>query len=89
MKNIDEGGRNLLDNSMVLYGSGLKDGNGHIRKDLPILLAGRGGGSLKPGRHIACGKGTPIANLHLSLLHRMGIESDRFNTSTGTLADLV
>ena len=88
MKQIDEGGTSLLDSSIVLYGSGLKDGNGHRRTNLPILLAGRGGGSLKPGRHIRCKRGTPIANLHLSIAQRMGIRTESFNTSTGTIDSL-
>ncbi|MCH9033507.1 MAG: DUF1552 domain-containing protein [Planctomycetes bacterium] len=88
MKSIDEGGTSLLQNSILLYGSGLKDGNGHKTKNLPLLLAGHGGGTLKPGRHVVCKKGTPIANLHLSLAQRMGVKTERFNTSTGTIAGL-
>ena len=52
LQKIDEGGSNLLENSVVLFGSGLKDGNGHVRSNLPILLGGHGAGSLNPGRHI-------------------------------------
>jgi hypothetical protein len=85
MKGIDEGGSSLLDNCMVLYGSGLKDGNGHKTKNLPILVAGRGGGSIRPGRRIVSPEGTPLTNLHLSLLQRMGVEAESFNTSTGTV----
>ena len=81
-------GRTLLDNSMILYGSALKNGNGHTTKDLPVLLAGRGGGQLNPGRRIMLPDDTPIANLHLALARRMGIDLDRFNTSTGAVADL-
>jgi len=88
MKKIDEGGSSLLDNCMVLYGSGLKDGNGHKRTNLPLVLAGRAGGALEPGRHLVFEKGTSIANLHLSLLQRMGVEADQFNSSTGTLPGL-
>ncbi|MDA1016380.1 MAG: DUF1552 domain-containing protein [Planctomycetota bacterium] len=85
LSQIDEGGTSLLDNSMLLYGSGLKDGNGHVTKDLPLLLAGRAGGSIAAGRHLACPKGTPIANLHLSMLQRMDIPAEKFNMSTGTI----
>jgi hypothetical protein len=88
LKHIDEGGSSLLDSCIVLYGSGLKDGNGHKRENLPLLLAGRGGGTLKPGRRIIFAKGTPISNLHLSILNRMGIEADWFHTSEGTLSEL-
>lgn len=88
MKGIDEGGASLLDNSIVLYGSGLKDGNAHTTSNLPILLAGRGQGTLNPGRHVALAKNTPLANLHLSIAQRMGIEADKFTTSTGAIAEL-
>ena len=89
MQAIDEGeGRTLLDNTMILYGSALKNGNGHTTQNLPILLAGRGGGRLNPGRRIVLPEETPIANLHLTLAQHMGIEAERFNTSTGTVADL-
>ncbi len=81
-------GKTLLDNTMVLYGSALKNGNGHTTKDLPVLLAGRGGGQLSPGRRIVLPEDTPISNLHLSLAQRMGVDLERFNTSTGPIADL-
>lgn len=89
LKSIPErDGRTLLDNTMILYGSALKNGNGHTTQDLPILLAGRGGGALKPGRRIILPEETPIANLHLSLARNMGVATDRFNNSTGAVADL-
>ena len=86
---IDEGeGRTLLDNTMILYGSALKNGNGHTTQNLPVLLAGRGGGRLNPGRRIVLPDETPITNLHLTLAQHMGVEADSFNTSTGTITDL-
>ena len=89
MQAVDEGeGRTLLDNTMILYGSALKNGNGHTTQNLPILLAGKGGGRLNPGRRIVLPEETPIANLHLTLAQHMGVGVDRFNTSTGTIADL-
>ena len=89
MSQIDEGsGTSLLDNTMILYGSGLKDGNGHKTRDLPLLLAGRGGGSLNPGRRVILPEDTPIQNLHLTLAQKMGVEADRFNLSTGTVENL-
>ena len=89
LKSIPErDGRTLLDNTMILYGSALKNGNGHTTQDLPILLAGRGGGALNPGRRIVLPEETPIANLHLSLARSMGVATDRFNNSTGAVADL-
>ena len=81
-------GSTLLDNTVVLYGSALKNGNGHTTQDLPILLAGRGGGKFRPGRRVVLPEETPIANLHLTLARAMGIEVDRFNNSTGAVAEL-
>ena len=78
MKSIDEGGSSLLDNSIVLYGSGMKDGNGHKKNNLPILIAGKGKGAIKPGRHINVGK-QPLADLHLTLAQKFGIEDEHFN----------
>ena len=89
LKSIPErNGKTLLDNSMILYGSALKNGNGHTTQNLPILLAGRGGGQLNPGRRIVLPEETPITNLHLTLARNMGIEVERFNTSTGLVTDL-
>lgn len=87
MKQIDEGGTSLLDRSIVLYACELRDGNGHTTRNLPIVVAGRAGG-LKPGRHVALPANTPLANLHLTLAQRMGLELEKFNTSTGVLTDL-
>ncbi len=90
MKSIDEGNGSLLDNSTVLYGSSMKDGNGHKKENLPIVLAGRGGGSLKPLGHVICDEHTPLPNLHLTLLQKYGIETNSFNNaSTGTIGELI
>ena len=89
LKSIPErNGKTLLDNTMILYGSALKNGNGHTTQNLPILLAGGGGGQLNPGRRIVLPEQTPITNLHLTLARNMGIELERFNTSTGPVTDL-
>jgi len=88
MKTLDEGGTSLLDNSMVLFGSSIKDGNRHTERDLPLVLAGKGQGSLRPGRRLRAPKETPMCNLHLSLLNRMGVKADKFGDSTGTLDGL-
>lgn len=85
MTAIKEGNRTLLDNSMVLFGSSMSDGNRHDPANLPILLAGRGGGSLRSGRHIASPKGTPLCNLYVTMLDRMGTPVDQFGDSTGAL----
>ena len=73
---------------MLVYGSGIADGNKHTHEALPVLLAGRGGGGLKPGRHITYPAGTPITNLYLSLLDRMGVHQDSVGDSTGRLNHL-
>ena len=88
MKAIDEGGASLLDNSIVLYGSGLKDGNGHTTKNLPVLLAGRGKGALNPGRRVVLPQDTHITSLHLTLAQKMGVKADRFNNNTGIVKNL-
>ena len=72
LKSIKEGDGTLLDNCMIVYGSGIADGNSHAHHDLPVLLAGRGGGDLETGRHVRYPKDTPMANLYLSILERMG-----------------
>ena len=90
LKSIDEGDGSLLDHAVVLYGSGMKDGNGHKQENLPILLAWKGNGIIKPGRHLRLPKATPLANLHLTLLQQFGIETESFNgASTGTISGLV
>lgn len=88
LKSIREGDGTLLDNCMVLYGSGNSDGNAHNHDDLPILLAGKGGGTVKPGRHVRYAKETPLTNLFLSMLDRMGAPADRLGDSTGRLGSL-
>jgi hypothetical protein len=85
---IDEGGESLLDRSMVVYGSGISDGNRHNHEELPILLAGRGGGTIRPGRHVRSPKETPLANLYVSLLDRMGVEVATFGDSSARLGSL-
>lgn len=86
LRSFDEGGGSLLDQSMVLLGAGLRDGNRHDPHDLPLVLAGRGGGSVAAGRHLVAKPDTPLCNLHLALLRRMGIAAESFGDSTGELA---
>lgn len=83
-----EGERSVLDNSMIVYGSGLGDGNAHNHDNLPVLLAGRGGGTILPGRHLRYRRGTPMCNLYLSLLDRLGVRLAGFGDSTGRLEKL-
>jgi len=88
MKSIPEGDGTLLDHSMIVYGSGISDGNRHNNENLPILLAGRGGGTIDPGRHVVYERETPMNNLYLSLLDRVGAPADYIGDSTGQLAGL-
>jgi hypothetical protein len=88
MKATKEGDSNLLDNSMIVYGAGLSDGNRHTHEDLPTLIAGRGGNYLKPGRRIVYRKETPMCNLFLTMMDRMGVHVDDFGDSTGRLEGL-
>jgi hypothetical protein len=88
MKAIRECEGTLLDNSMVMCGSSLSDGNRHDPNNLPILLGGRAGGVLQTGRHIASPKNTPLCNLYVSMLERMGTPVRTFGDSTGPLAGL-
>jgi hypothetical protein len=84
MKGIKEGDSTLLDNSMILFGCGFSDGNRHDPNNLPILVGGRGGGSLPTGRHIAARR-TPLCNLYVSLLNRVGAPVMEFGDSNGPL----
>lgn len=88
LKSIQEGEGTLLDNCMLVYGAGLGDGNAHNHDNLPVLLVGKGGGSLRTGRHVRFDKETPMANLYLSMLDRFGAAADRIGDSTGLLPNL-
>jgi hypothetical protein len=86
LKSTPDGEGSLLDHSMIMYGGGLSDGNLHLPTDLPIVLAGGGSGQIKGGRHIRHAKGTPLMNLHLTLLHKVEIPLERFGDSTGEIS---
>jgi hypothetical protein len=88
LKSIKEGDSNLLDNSMIVYGAGLSDGNRHAHEDLPTLIAGRGGNYFKPGRRIVSRKETPMCNLFVTMMDRMGMKMEHFGDSTGRLEGL-
>jgi hypothetical protein len=89
MKSIREGDSNMLDNSMIVYGAGISDGDRHNHDDLPLLLAGRGAGSLNPGQHHVFPDQTPMSNLFLSMLDRMNVPAEKFGDSTGRLERLI
>jgi hypothetical protein len=86
LKSMKEGTGTVLDNSMILYGSGIGDGNRHNHDDLPVLLAGAGSGTLQPGRHWKLESKVPMTNLYLSLLDRMGVKAEKLGDSSGILA---
>jgi hypothetical protein len=88
LKSIQEGQGTLLDNCMLVYGSGISDGNRHNHDDLPILVAGKGGGTLKTGRHLRYPRNTPLMNLYLCLLDGIGVHVDSFGDSKGRLTGL-
>ena len=88
LKSIKEGDGTLLDHSMIAYGSGNSDGNAHNHDDLPILLAGRGCGTIKPGRHVKFAKETPLNNLWVSMLDRLNVKVASLGDSTGGLTKL-
>ena len=87
LKNTSDGDGNLLDSSMVLYGGGIRDGDRHDHADLPLVLAGHGG-NLRQGRVIEAKKGTPMTNLYLSLIERMGGNAERVGDSNGKFENI-
>lgn len=88
LKTTPDGDGSLLDHSMIVYGSGLSDGNQHSHAELPVVVAGRGDGSLKPGQHIVYPKGTPLTNLYLTVLDRAGVQPESIGDSTGKVEHL-
>ena len=88
MQAIKEADGTMLDNSMILYGAGISDGDRHNHDDLPILMAGKGAGTIKTGRHLVYNNPTPMTNLFLSMLDRMGVPADHIGDSTGRLQQL-
>jgi hypothetical protein len=88
MKSIREGERTLLDNTILLFGAGMRDGNAHNPHNLPLVLAGRGGDTIATGRHVVYEKNTPLSNLYRSMLARVGAPVEHFANSTGELPGL-
>jgi hypothetical protein len=88
LKKIPEGDGTLLDNCSFVLGSGLGNGARHSYKQLPLVMAGSGGGKIETGRHLMADEGTPLANLRLSLAENMGLNLENFADSTGRLAQL-
>jgi hypothetical protein len=89
LKATPEGDGSLLDHSIYLYGSGMGNPNVHDHTNLPVLVAGGGGGKIKGARHIKYAEPTPLANLHLTLLERVGVRLDAFADSKGKVDELL
>jgi hypothetical protein len=85
LRSIREGEGTVLDHSMIVYGSGIGDGDRHNHDDLPILVVGKGGGTIRPGRHVVYPRNTPLNNLYLSILERAGAAAPSLGDSTGPL----
>lgn len=85
LRSITENGVSLLDQSMIVYGSGIGDGNAHNHDELPILMLGGGNGQVKTGRHMRFPKDTPLMNLYLAMFQRLGCPTRAFGDSTGVL----
>lgn len=85
LRDIEEGPGTLLDQCMIVYGSGISDANRHDHNNLPVILAGGGGGSLHPGEHRLMDGHVPMSNLYVALLQRMGLSTSSFGDSTGCL----
>lgn len=81
----DVDGKSLLHNSMIVYGSGIADGDRHSHHDLPVILAGNGGGAFETGRHVDLGEEVPLSNLYLRMLNEFGVNAQSFGDSTGAL----
>lgn len=89
LKGMKEGEGTVLDNSMILFGSALSDGNSHNPHKLPLVLGGRGGGRIATGQHLVFPEDTPAANLYVSMLDAFGTSVERFADSTGPLAGVL
>jgi hypothetical protein len=90
LRSTKEAGGSLLDNCMIVYGAGLSDGNRHLHEDLPTMIVGRAGGTIKTGHRMVFRRETPMCNLFLEMMDRMGVHMEHFGDSTGKLvgADL-
>ncbi|MCU1330948.1 MAG: hypothetical protein JWN34_6318 [Bryobacterales bacterium] len=88
LKATQDGDGTLLDHSMVVYGGGLSDSNRHLHENLPVVVAGRGNGKLKPGRHVIYEKQVPVTNLYMTLMGHMGVRPESIGDSNGQAAFL-
>jgi hypothetical protein len=88
LSSTPDGDGTLLDHSMIVYGSSLSDGNQHLHHDLPVALVGGANGTIKGGRHIQYKSETPMTNLFLSMLDRVGVKPESIGDSTGRIEHL-
>jgi hypothetical protein len=88
LKSTKEGDGNMLDHSLIMLGSGISDGDRHNHDDLPVITLGKGNGMVTPGRHITYPRNTPLCNLYLHMMQKMGVGEQRFGDSDGKLAGL-
>jgi len=86
---MQEGESTVLDNSMILFGAGIRDGNKHDPHNLPLVLAGKAGGRLRTDQHLMYGPDSPLANVFVSMLDAFGTPVERFADSTGPAAGLL
>jgi hypothetical protein len=84
-----DGDGSLLDHSVILYGAGLSNSDRHTHSPLPTVVVGGGAGTLKGGRHLVYPEGTPLTNLHVTLLDKVGVPIDRLGDSTGKFSELL
>jgi hypothetical protein len=85
LRSMREGEGTVLDNSLILFGAGLRDGDAHSPHNLPIVLGGRGGGRIATGQHLVYERDTALSNLYVAMLDAFGAPVDRFADSTGPL----
>ena len=85
LRTTPDGDGSLLDHATLMYGAGMADSNSHSPVNIPIVLAGGGGGTIKGGRHVRLPGGTPLANMHLTVLEKMGISAESLGDGTGEL----
>ena len=88
LRSTPDGDGTLLDNMMIVYGSGMGNSHQHEPRNLPILVAGGGSGTLSGGRHVRFQRGTPLTNLYLTLLNKLGVPAERIGDSTGQMHEL-
>jgi hypothetical protein len=88
LKATPDGDGSLLDHVMIVYGAGLSNSNNHDPLNLPVMVLGGGCGEIKTGRHIRFARNTPLANLHVTLLDKLGVHVDHMGDSTGRFDQL-